>query len=114
MRVCSLGTLGGLDAVLDVPRVQVYYVDGGVAVEAHARMRLGAGCGSPCCSHGQGVTRFNAQQHEVARRLLTGASILVEWPEDAEDCDVWRRPAEAMEKAAARALARGTGPSAAP
>ena len=82
--------------------------------KAHARMRLGAGCGSPCCSHGQGVTRFNAQQHEVARRLLTGASILVEWPEDAEDCDVWRRPAEAMEKAAARALARGTGPSAAP
>ena len=80
----------------------------------HTRMRLGAGCGSPCCSRGQRVSRFNAQQHKLARKLLDGSSILVEWPEDADDCDVWQRPVAAAHAAAARALERGTDESGAP
>ena len=72
-----------------------------------ARMRLGAGCGSPCCSRGQRVSRFHAHQRKLARKLLDGSGILVEWPEDADDCDVWQRPAAAAHAAATRALARG-------
>ena len=44
---------------------------------------------------------------KLARKLLDGSGILVEWPEDADDCDVWQRPAAAAHAAATRALARG-------
>ena len=68
-------------------------------------LRKGAGCGNPCCARSRHPTRFKTSQRALAHKLAAGEGILVEWPKSAEDTDVWRRPAHAVQAALTRALA---------
>ena len=71
-------------------------------------LRQGAGCGNPCCARSRHPSRFKTSQRALAHKLAAGDGILVEWPTSAEDTDVWRRPALAVQAAIARALELST------
>ena len=66
-----------------------------------------AGCGGPLCVRGRKQhTRFHQNQRKMATQLLAGKRTLVAWPRDVDDTQVWQRPWEAEQAAAARAVAR--------
>ena len=81
------------------------------------RIAAGAGCANPRHDRRRGEKRrlppesrrpgaFAAAQAKMARQLESGERILVAWPTEVTDVNVWKRPNAAKEAAIAIAAAR--------
>ena len=78
--------------------------------EAKAKIRDGDGCSSRSCTAARNKGGYNAGKHEKKQReyaeaLSSGERILVEWPRDATDTRVWKRPDEARDAVITKARA---------
>jgi hypothetical protein len=66
----------------------------------------GDGCAGPApCSDDHRAARFAKRQRAYAEQLETGERLLIRWPADREDRDIWYYPDEAAASAASAARA---------
>lgn len=71
--------------------------------------RAGDGCAGARCSADYRAARFRRRQRQQAELLRMGERMLVRWPHDREDSDVWAWPAAgAAARSAAAAASAAT------
>ena len=63
----------------------------------------GCGCAGRRCTKYWAPKKFGKTQRKMAAALRSGERILAAWPRNADDADIWQRPAGATRRVTARA-----------